>query len=214
LAFWGDKDRDDEEAAPVTLKEIKTRGRDALREIHSERVIIATGPSFNTVLGLLALGAALGAGATLFLQRKESAAPETGASDAPDLSARVHDLTERAKHLAGRTREAVQTASEVLGPIVQDAIGEAKNAAQQTQDALKSDLQNAPRAETNRAETNRGEADYEEAKREVVATGSVAVGVPARGTVEVQVPSNAEVEVPAGTRPVEVTEVHDVPEKQ
>lgn len=205
MAFWGNKR--DEEPVQLKVKEIRARDVDAPREVHAEKVVIVTGPGLRTILSYIAFGAALGAGATFFFSQKSSSdASESAAKGDEDesatresLAARAGNLAERVKNLTGRVRGMMQSAGDVLGPVLQEALGDARDAARQAQEELASDL-------SSRSDTERPQPDFAEAKREVVATGSVAVGVASDGKVEVEVPSNAEVDVPAGTRPIEVSD--------
>lgn len=210
MAFWGGRKNNEVEAEDIRVADIKVREHKAPKEVHTDKVVIVTGPTLGTILGFVALGAAIGAGAATFLNKKQgdensgdavaagvSAGGSKDGTTASTVAARAGSLAERAKNLAGRAKSTVQSAAEAISPAVQDAIQEARSAAQKTEQELEAELaKGVPDAPADRAES----------KRNVVSTGSVAVGVPSDESVEVDVPANAEVKVPPGTKPVEVTE--------
>ena len=117
-----------------------------------EKVVIVTGPTLGTILGFIALGAALGAAGALFLSNRQSGGAAAtgleglGASDEGghrlnSVVERLNRLQTRIKTLASRTRDTVTSASEALGPVLHDAVNEAKNAARDVEEDLQAELE-------------------------------------------------------------------------
>ena len=129
---------------PADLEAIAETGGDIHAQIHAKEVLIVTGPGFGTSLKLILIGAAIGAGAALFLKSRQDTAfaPSTCESEqaSADLSARMRQLSQRAKSLGTRAKDAVQTAKEIAAPAVQQALDEAKQASRQTESEIKDEL--------------------------------------------------------------------------
>jgi len=132
-----------------------------LKQLQPEKVIIVAGPSFGTAIKFVLFGAALGAGAVFYWQSQkgpilpgssnEDAVLEGitggGAKDsgkAQQLMARLNNLSQRVKSLAGRAKEVAQTTAETAGPIISDAVAQGRSAAQEAQKQLQEDLNKEP----------------------------------------------------------------------
>lgn len=126
-------------------------------ELQPQKVVIVAGPSFGNAMQFVLLGAALGAAATYALLHKKS----SGAVLADDaviegltaggtkesgqqLVERLNRLQTRLRALASRTKDTVQTASEVLGPAISQAVAEGKKAAHDIEIDLADELKNPP----------------------------------------------------------------------
>ncbi len=128
-------------------------------EWHPDKIVIVTAPTFKTVFGLIGLGVVLGAAGALYWQSRQSGSTlddgaldsltegslnlgTTDAAGADAIVRRLNRLANRAKALANRAKATVQTASEVLGPALNEAIAEGRQAARETEQNLKKDLEN------------------------------------------------------------------------
>ncbi|MDQ3814488.1 MAG: hypothetical protein M3347_11120 [Armatimonadota bacterium] len=130
-------------------------------ELHSEKVVIVTGPSFATVVEFILLGAALGAAATIYYYHSQSSSTGSGedavlegvtggghknVSSVQQFVRRLSNVATRATSVAQRVREAAQTAGEVIGPTFKEAVAEARNTAQETEHQLEEEINSAPDA--------------------------------------------------------------------
>ena len=119
-----------------------------------EKVVIVTGPTLGTILSFIAFGAVIGAVAAVFLTRSQSTPGTTEPGEFTDGAAgnkrikslveRLNKLQTRIKTLAGRTRETVSSASEVLGPVLHEAVNEARVAAREAEVSLQAELDTPP----------------------------------------------------------------------
>ncbi len=112
-------------------------------KLYPQKVVIVTGPTFGTAIGLVLFGAAIGAAAVCYLRTQHSGAASgadavfegmTGGgaketTSSAQVMARLNGLAKRVKSLAGRARETMQTAGEVIGPTISEAVSEGKSAA-------------------------------------------------------------------------------------
>jgi len=111
-----------------------------------DKVVVVTGPTLGTVLGFMALGAAIGAGAVLYFRQSHATLADSeelaadGSHRVQSLVDRLSRLQGRIKNLAGRTRETVTHATEVLGPVLHEAVNEAKNAARDAEEELQAEI--------------------------------------------------------------------------
>ena len=116
-----------------------------------EKVVIVTGPTLGTILSFIAFGAVIGAAGALFWRNSQStpAAGEDsfggfgeagGEQRMNSIVERLNKLQTRIKSLASRTRDTVSSATEVLGPVLHDAVNEAKNAARDAEKDLQDEL--------------------------------------------------------------------------
>ena len=138
-----------------------------INDAQPQKVVIVTGPSFKAAMEFMLVGAVMGAAATMFLQRQRGGA--TAASDdavyegltgggakdsehAGQLVERLTQLSHRLKSLAARTKETVQSAAEVVGPTIKQAVAEGKSAAQKTEHDLEEELHKPPSAAVSAAE--------------------------------------------------------------
>ena len=126
-------------------------------EPRPEKVVIVAGPSFGNAMQFILFGAALGAAATYALLNKKSSVSvladdaviqgltaDGSKESGQQLVERLNRLQTRLRSLAVRTKDTVQTASEVLGPALSQAVAEGKKAAHETEEKLDSDLQVPP----------------------------------------------------------------------
>lgn len=125
------------------------------RELRPEKVVVITGPSFGTAVKFMLLGAAVGAGAAYwFLNNRGSAASEEDAlleglsaghnkpdARASNLVARAGKLAKRIKNLAGRAKETAQAAGKTIGPVLSEALHEAKEASQEAVEKMQEELE-------------------------------------------------------------------------
>ena len=119
-----------------------------------EKVVIVTGPTLGTILSFIAFGAVIGAAAALLLRGSQSTPGDTefgefsggaaGNQRINSLVERLNKLQSRIKSLAGRTRETVSSASEVLGPVLHEAVNEARVAAREAEVSLQAELDTPP----------------------------------------------------------------------
>lgn len=115
---------------------------------YPETITIIAEPSFGSAIKFLLLGAAIGAGATLYLRKSgEAAAPETSAPPSPaarkdQLNKRVQTLAAGVKNVAGKTASAARLASKAVTPAIKNAVAEGKRAARETIDSIDEDLEN------------------------------------------------------------------------
>ena len=119
-------------------------------DLHAHKVVIVTGPSFGSGLKLVVVGAVLGAAAALYWKNQQESkptfSPSAGASNtspAPSsvaTRARLRQLAERAKTLAGRASEAIQSAAEIATPALQNALQEAKKAARAAESEIEEEI--------------------------------------------------------------------------
>lgn len=129
--------------------------------VRAEKVVIVTGPTFGSAFKFMLSGVAIGAGAVYYLQSKKGASlPATSEEDAvyagltaggakdsgkaQELVGRLNSLSKRVKSLAGKAKEAAQSAAVTAAPIVADAVTQARSASQEAQAKLHADLQKAP----------------------------------------------------------------------
>ena len=126
-------------------------------ESQPQKVVIVAGPSFGNAIQFVLFGAALGAAATYALLRKKLSVA-TLADDAvleglsaggtkessQELVERLKRLQIRLRALASRTKDTVQTAGEVLGPAISQAVAEGKKAAHDIENDLEQELKNPP----------------------------------------------------------------------
>ncbi|HEY0073687.1 MAG TPA: hypothetical protein VGB77_06255 [Abditibacteriaceae bacterium] len=130
---------------PADLEAIAEAGGEIHAQIRAKEVIIRTGPGFGTSFKLILLGAALGAGVALFWKSRQESAPfslsasETEKASA-DLSARLQQLSQRAKSLGARAKDAMHSAAEIAAPAVQHALDEAKQAARHAESEINDEL--------------------------------------------------------------------------
>lgn len=127
----------------------------------TEKVVIVTGPTFGSAFKFMLFGVAVGAGTIFYWQSKKGpslpASSEAdavyagltagGAKDsgkAQELVGRLNSLSTRVKSLAGKAKEAAQSAAVTAGPIVADAVTQARSASQEAQTKLHADLQKKP----------------------------------------------------------------------
>ncbi len=133
------------------LKENKAR--QIIGEGTPEKIIIVTGPTFGSVIGFIALGAALGAGGVLYWKnqhrtpglKNDGSTPdpfskEVNADEKAALVNRTNSLMQRVKSLSLRARDSIEAARETLAPTIQEAIAEAKIAAAKTERELHGEL--------------------------------------------------------------------------
>ena len=128
----------------------RNKAIDVIHEAQPKKIVIQTGPTFGTTLGFILLGAAIGAAGAIALKNKASAPKSLEDSllddldnSAPNSSAiteRVNAVTARVKKLASRARDTIASASEAIGPAVQEAISEGKAVASQTERELQKEL--------------------------------------------------------------------------
>ncbi len=110
-------------------------------EVRANKIVIVTGPSFGTAIKLILFGAAIGAGAALYWKNQQKPAPLSAVpADAEEVASRLQNLSSRAKSIAGRARDLVQSAAEVAGPALQQALIEGRAAARETEDELNAEL--------------------------------------------------------------------------
>jgi len=135
-----------------------------INEGHPEKIVIVSGPTFGTAMEFMLLGVAIGAAAMYWkTQRSEASAGASAASasaasagavfeglsgggakpaqDASQIVDRLTQLSKRLKSLAARTKETVQSAAEVVGPSIKQAVEEGKTVAHQTERDLEVELQ-------------------------------------------------------------------------
>lgn len=116
-------------------------------EVHAEKVVIVTGPSFGTAIKLILFGAALGAGAALYWKNQQNKTfqptlPHLGEEKtAKDATVRLNNLADRAKALANRAKDVVQAAAEIAAPTVQHAFSEIRQAAKEAEAEIKEEIQ-------------------------------------------------------------------------
>ncbi|MDF2439734.1 MAG: hypothetical protein JWN98_718 [Abditibacteriota bacterium] len=125
-------------------------------EPRPEKVVIVAGPSFGNAIQFVLFGAALGAAATYALLGKKLPGAPAGDAVIEGLTAsgtkesgqqivdRLNKLQTRLRSLAARTKDTVQTASEVLGPAISQAFAEGKKAAHEIEIDLAQELKNPP----------------------------------------------------------------------
>ena len=127
---------------------------------HAEKVVIVTGPTFGAALSFMLLGAAIGAAGALYLTGgkggSHGAAPQDAvleglsgggakeAAQAKQFMTRLNSLAKRVKNLAGKAGETAKAASETIGPVLGDALSEAKRAAKETSHGLEEDINRGP----------------------------------------------------------------------
>jgi len=130
-------------------------------ELHPEKIVIVAGPTFGTVVQFMLLGAALGAAGVLYYHRQNGPRSAKGGdavlegvtaggskdtASLQQLGLRLNNVATRAKSVASRVRDTVHTASELIGPTIQEAVATAKTAAQETEQKMQEDLHRAPEA--------------------------------------------------------------------
>lgn len=126
-------------------------------EPRPEKVVIVAGPSFGNAMQFMLFGAALGAAATYALLNKKSSVSvladdaviqgltaDGSKESGQQLVERLNRLQTRLRSLAVRTKDTVQTASEVLGPALSQAVAEGKKAAHEIEIDLAQELKNPP----------------------------------------------------------------------
>ena len=130
----------------------KNKAAEIIGEDAPEKIVIVTGPTFGSVVGFIALGAALGAAGVLYLKERGSTpAPandiipdpfskNVNAQEKTALVHRANALMQRVKSLSVRARDTIESARETLAPTIQEAIAEAKTAAAQTEHELHNQL--------------------------------------------------------------------------
>ena len=119
---------------------------------YPETITIIAEPSFGTAIKLLLFGAAIGAGAVLYLRKPGAtvapAAPPATPNDRRasdrEVSERVQTLAKNVKILAGRARDAAQLASKAVTPAIKNAVAEGRRAAMETTSAIEADLETEP----------------------------------------------------------------------
>jgi hypothetical protein len=133
-----------------------------INEGHPEKVVIVTGPTFGTAMEFMLLGAVIGAAAMYWQRQRGGTAAATddavfegltaggakGADGHGQLVERLTRLSHRLKNLAARTKETVQSAAEVMGPSIKQAVAEGKSVAHQTAHDLEEELHRPPSAST------------------------------------------------------------------
>jgi len=116
---------------------------------YPETITIIAEPSFGSAMKFLVLGAALGAGAVLYLRKtgEPALAPATQPSPAArneQLNKRVHALAKGVKCLAGKAGAAAKLAGRAVTPVIKNAIEEGKRAAHAAIDEIDEDLESEP----------------------------------------------------------------------
>lgn len=128
--------------------------------LRPEKVVIVAGPSFGTAMSFVLLGMALGAAGALYVINQRGGLPPAAGGDAvaegltgggakaeagaARMMARLSSLARRVKSLSGRVKEVAQQAGETIGPVLSDAVAEAKNVARASQQKLEEDLSREP----------------------------------------------------------------------
>jgi hypothetical protein len=131
----------------------KNKAAELIGDDTPEKIVIVTGPTFGSVVGFIALGAALGAAGVLYWKERGSTPGLTNDDTVPDpfsksvnarektaLVHRANALMQRVKSLSVRARDTIESARETLAPTIQEAITEAKTAAAQTEHELHDQL--------------------------------------------------------------------------
>jgi hypothetical protein len=131
----------------------KNKAAEIIGEQAPEKIVIVTGPTFGSVIGFIALGAALGASGVLYWKERQSTPGLKDDGSAPDpfskkvnaaektaLIHRANALMQRVKSLSIRARDTIESARETLAPTIQEAIAEAKTTAAKTEQELHSEL--------------------------------------------------------------------------
>lgn len=110
-------------------------------ELHANKIVIVTGPSFGTGLKLVLFGAVLGAAGALYWKNQQESPLSTPAeAETKAASARLKSMAERIKDLSSRAANVIHTASEVAAPALQNAMQEFRHAARETEAEIKEEL--------------------------------------------------------------------------
>ena len=127
--------------------------------LNNDRIVVIKGTSFGTAMKFMALGAVIGAGAAMWWSTQQTGSPAsedavteglTGGHSKPDsrrdLLARITKIASRLKALAGKAGASAHTAGVVLGPVIADALHEARNAAIEAQTEIREEMERADEA--------------------------------------------------------------------
>lgn len=113
---------------------------DVIHEGEMKQIVVNTGPSFKSVVGLLLLGGALGAAGVCYLKREKTVSSHPSKGKGSTLLAKGSQLAKRAGSALSRAQDAVASIQETISPALHEALAEARATAQQTESELQQEL--------------------------------------------------------------------------